>query len=197
MLNPAGPWSIPVRLMFNPNAEYHALSARDDAGSWAHALSGPALTALTIGAVTAASATGRITLSLVLSGAICWSFVPLLQLATAAPFVVRRANPPIPPARALELWFLAHGPWTLWIFLAIAVLATTSAPQTWVVVSGIAPALWTARLLTVFFQQVLHLPAGRAIRRTVAHQGITWLLILTYIEVMTATFTRVLGAIAR
>ena len=195
MLNPAGPWSIPLRLMFNPDAEYQALAAHHDPGSWRRALSGPALTALTIGSITAISATGRITASLMLSGAICWSFVPLLQLATAAPLVARGSTSTIAPARALELWFLAHGPWTLWIFLAIAVLATTSASQTWVVVSGIAPALWTAWLLTAFFRQVRRLPIAGAVGRTAAHQAITWVLILTYIQVMTATFTRVLGVV--
>jgi hypothetical protein len=182
--------------MFNPVVEYRALCAEDRGGSWARALGGPAYSALLIGGITAVAATGRITASLIASGVLCWSLVPLLQIATAAPFAFRALPPTMTRARALELWFLAHGPWSLWIFVALGVLATTTASQTWVVATGAVPGMWTARLITVFFREVMRLPIGGAIRRTVAHQAITWALILTYIEVMTATFTRVLGAVA-
>ena len=197
MSNATGPWSIPVLLMFSPDVQYRALSAEDGRASWRRALGGAAFAALLIGGITAIAATGRITWSLIISGAICWSFVPLLQIATAAPFALRSVPQTITRARALELWFLASGPWSLWIFVAMTVLATTNASQTWVVVTGVVPGVWTARLLIAFFREVLRLPTGCAVRRALAHQVLTWVLIVSYIEVMTATFTRVLGAVAR
>jgi hypothetical protein len=193
----AGTWSLPVRVMFAPHIEYRALVSDDVRASWLRALRGPAFTALLIGGLSAIAATGRITASLIVSGAICWSFVPRLQIATAAPFALRSVPATIARPRALELWFVASGPWSLWIFIALAVLTTTTASQTWVVVTAILPGLWTAWLLTAFFREVLRLPAASAIRRTIAHQALTWGLILTFIEVMTATFTRVLGVLGR
>jgi hypothetical protein len=191
-----GPWSVPLRLMFDPVGQYRRQRDLRSDASWRRALEGPAYVAVLLGGLTAVSATGRITLSLISSGILCWSFVPLLQMATAAPLALRSPFSDIAPARALELWFLAHGPWTLWIFGAIGVLATTNASQTWVVITGVAPGCWTAWLITVFFREVLRLPARRAIARMLAHQAMTWAVILTYIELTTATFTRVLGAIA-
>ncbi len=72
-----------------------------------------ALVALVIGTSVSAAATERVTLSLVLTSALAWSFVPLLQLGTGL-WLVRSAGAGRRVA-ALERYFETHRPWSLFI----------------------------------------------------------------------------------
>src|SRR5687767_14667676 len=115
--------STDLRLLRGPAATYRECVAQTRA-SQPPALSifvRAALPAGIAGIATAIAATGRITWSLALSGGICWSFVSLVQLATAVAVVapgVARAE----LGRAIELFFLGHAAWSLWLIAVAALL---------------------------------------------------------------------------
>jgi hypothetical protein len=179
--------------MFRPAAEYRDQVKLSRAGSWRDALATPALVAVVIGVMTVMAATGRVTASLAISGVICWSFVPVLQLATAAAFIRGRASD-VSFARAIDLWFLAHAPWSIWILGIAVLMPLMTVSLEWIIVGGLVPTIWTAFVLAAFFREVGGHSRRAAIRRTLAHQALTWILILIYIELATATSTRIIGA---
>jgi hypothetical protein len=190
----AGLWSPALRLMFRPTAEYRSQMARSRDVAWSGALATPILIAVLLGVATVRSATGRVTFGLLISGMICWSFVPILQLGTAAAFIRSRTSS-VSFARAIDLWFLAHAPWSIWILVVAVLMSLMPVSIELTVVSGLIPTFWTASILTAFFREVCGRSRLSARRRTVAHQAITWMLILTYIELATATSTRIIGAV--
>jgi hypothetical protein len=185
-----------VELMVRPVREYRRrVSAVRDAPWW-RALIVPALLAGLLGVVTSAAATGRVVAALVLSQTVCWSFVPVLQLMTGSILIGSAGRRPVSFARAIELFFAAHGPWSLWL-VAIGTLQTLTPNQNVVFVTALAAAAWTAWLLLAFSSEVLGLPAGMARMRVLAHQAATLLLILGYMELGSRLSVRVIGAFQR
>ena len=76
------PFSPDLYVMGAPARVYAESIASPSLGRWG-VVSRPLLTALVMGTASAFAATGHVTLGLVASGLVCWSFVPLLQIATA------------------------------------------------------------------------------------------------------------------
>lgn len=139
-----------------------------------------AFTAFLVGTCTAITATGRVSWRLALSGAICWSFVPILQLLTAAA-IVRPSGDAIPQRRAFELFFAGHAAWSVWLLAAAASLVAGVARTDVVLLTALVPAGWTSVVIYAFCREVLGLHARRAAARTVAHQAMTCLLIVLYV----------------
>ena len=151
-----------------------------------------ALVSLVIGTATAAAATERVTLSLVMSGAAGWSFVPLLQLVTGA-LLVRNTGPGT--MSRLERYCSLHWPWTSWILVyhgALLVLPSR-ATGTWLTLTGVIPMVWTAWLLLGFCRGELSLDHRAAIRRVALHQGITYTVLFAYASVAVALWPRIVG----
>lgn len=149
------------------------------------------LVALVIGTGVTASATERVTLSLVLAGAVGWSFIPILQFMTGLLLVGRRRGDRL---RLLDRLFATGWPWLLWILAAHA--AYVAIPVTrrygiWINVTTAVPMLWTARLLFVFCQRELGLDTTQARWRVAAHQCVTYTLVLAYVWVAVALWPRI------
>src|SRR5262245_10706842 len=108
------PFSPDLHVMARPARTYAAALTAPAPAVWG-ALRRPALVALVLGTATAVSSTGHLTIGLLVSGFVCWSFVPLLQIATAAAIMRSPASRSIPLAQRLDLWFVGHAPWSLWI----------------------------------------------------------------------------------
>jgi hypothetical protein len=185
-----------LALMARPAREYRRRVGESRAAPWRQALAIPGLLALLLGIVTSAAATGRVVASLVISQTVCWSFVPALQLMTGSMLIGSAGQRPVSFARAIELLFAAHGPWSLWL-VAIAALQMLTPNQNIVFASTIAPALWTAWILFAYSREVLTLPPGQAWVRVIAHQAATALLILTYMELGSRLSVRVIGLLQR
>ena len=153
------------------------------------------LVSLIIGTATAAAATGRVTLSLVGSGALGWSFVPVLQLLTG---LILIRGPRGEWLVQLERYFELHWPWSLWIlaYHAALLLLPTRALGTWLALTGVVPMVVTARLLLHFTR--VHVVDDRraAIRRVVLHQAVTYSVFLAYAAVAVALWSRVLKVLA-
>src|SRR6266545_2469852 len=63
-----------------------------------------------------------------LSGAVVWSFAPLLQLAGASAAILLLAPRRRPLSQALDLYFLGSGPWSAWLLAVAGVLALVPPP---------------------------------------------------------------------
>lgn len=185
--------SDPIRLMGAPSREYRLRLAERRPITWVGALRTPILLAVMLGLLNATAAAGHVSLELVLHEIASWSFVPLLQLMTGAALIASAPARRVSFPGSIELLFAAHGPWSLW--LVAATLLQTINPNPYIVVgSGAVPMLFTAVLLMAFGREVLGLTAREARWRVAAHQAVTVLLILAYIEFATRLSVRILGA---
>ena len=185
------------RVMVAPGREYQALCVRRDPESWLRALARPALVAVVIGAATAVPATGHVTWSLILSGAVCWSFAVLAQIGTAGMLI--RSPSAITRARAIDLFFLGHAPWSWWLLGVAAVLVSVPAAgrhQNVIAITALVPAVWTAAVIFAFCRQVLQLDRKQAAVRTVLHQALTLLMIVLYFGWAVQLWPRVLASMA-
>ena len=153
-----------------------------------------ALVALVIGAAVSAAATERVTLSLVLTSALAWAFVPVIQLVTGC-WLVRTAAAGRRVA-ALEQYFATHRAWSLFI-LGFHVLMLGWAPARGYALFLLPlitiPVVMTVRALTRLCREVLGMSAGRARRAVAIHQGMTYSIFVTYAAWASAYVPRIVG----
>jgi hypothetical protein len=180
--------------MLAPAREYQERVAEARTGRWPRAFVTPLLVTLILGIVTAVAGVGRVTASLVISGAICWSFVVILQLLTGIALIASVPSRQVDLPRSVELLFDSHGPWSLWL-VGIGFLHSTAVSQMIMAGSALVPFAWTARILQRYGEEVLGLPRKQAVTRVLAHQAITALLIVMYVELATGLSLRILGVL--
>lgn len=181
--------------MARPARTYAAALTAPTPSAWG-AIRRPALVALVVGTATAVSSTGHLAIGLLVSGFFCWSFVPLLQMATAAAIMRSPGSRSIPLARRLDLFFMGHAPWSVWIVIAASVLA--SAPMgshvEWpIITSAVIPIIWTSVIGAAFCRVVLGDPPASAVARTALHQAITWMIALLYVAWAVALWPRIVA----
>ena len=123
MTRPVAIWSNEVEVMFRPTHAYRRLAEVDATDVSTNAIwlaiRRPIFAAFMIGAFTSLTTAGQLNAFLVLDGMLFWSFVPVLQLLIMATLVLVFARCRLPTAKAIDLFFIGHGPWFLWL-LAIA-----------------------------------------------------------------------------
>ena len=154
-----------------------------------------ALVALVIGTSVTASATERVTISLAVTGAVGWSFVPILQLVTGLLLVGGSRD----RLRLLDRYFATGWPWLLWILAAHAAFVAIPATRKyglWITVTTCVPMLWTARLLFAFCREDLGLDTTQARWRIGTHQCATYALVVTYVWLAVALWPRIVRAFA-
>ncbi len=165
--------------MIAPGHAYAALARVPGRATWLTALRRPALVAVTVGVCTAMAATGRVTPALVLSTTVCWSFVVLLQAAIALALVAAPARRTVGVARAIDLFFAGHAPWSLWLLAAAAwAPSPVGRPLMPLLAAAVVPLVLTPRIVMAFFREVLEMDPREAAARTAAHQAATWLAFL-------------------
>ncbi len=174
-----------LRLLLAPSATYRSIAAQPAATvsrAWMRVAARALIPAAIAGVATTISATGRISWSLALSGALCWSLLTVLQAATAAAVVAPSVRG-TERARAFDLFFLGHAGWSLWLLVAAAAVfaAPLVVPLNLVLLSVLVPFVWTAFVVQAFFRHVVGLDRRRAIVRTAIHQTLTVLVILIYV----------------
>ena len=105
--------------MLRPVSTYRQLSkATDDSGLWLM-IRRPLFVTLVVGSFVSITVSGRLTISLLLDGMVFWSFVPILQAILMSGIVVIFGCRRIATSKAMDLFFMGHGPWLMWL-LAIA-----------------------------------------------------------------------------
>ena len=175
--------------IYRERAAQPAGAARRDAVS---VLLRASLIAAIAGTATAVAATGRVTWRLAVSGAICCSFVALLQVAIAL-LVISPSAPRPRWLRATDLFFRAHAAWSLWLIGVAAVVAAAAAGTRVMLYTACVPLAWTAVMVYAFFRHVLELPPRRAAMRTAIHQALTLLAIVLYVGWAMQLWPRILS----
>jgi hypothetical protein len=123
----------------------------------------------------AMSATGHITPALVLSTTLCWSFVVALQAAIALLLIAGPARRTVGLARAIDLYFAGHAPWSLWMLATVAwAPSPLGRPFTPVLIAAAVPLILTPLIVSAFFREVLEMDPRDAVARTAAQQAMTW-----------------------
>ena len=106
-----------LRVMLRPASTYRQLvGVSDESGIWLM-LRRPVFVAFVVGSFTSFTVSGHLTLSLLLDGMVFWSFVPLVQAILMAGIVALFARRRIPTSKAIDLFFMGHGPWLLWLLI--------------------------------------------------------------------------------
>lgn len=184
--------------MLAPRRAYAAYApAHARRGIWI-ALRRPLFVALLLGVTIAMTATHTVAAPVVVSLTICWSAAVLIQLATALVVVGPRSRRSMPLSRALDLFFLGHAPWSLWL-LAVGAMATWM-PERMdaliTVLTMLVPAALTTRIVAAF--SAVALGAGRraAVTRAALHHAITWMAIIAIVAAAIALWPRILGGLA-
>ncbi|HLG57965.1 MAG TPA: hypothetical protein VI485_21645 [Vicinamibacterales bacterium] len=190
---------LDVRLALAPLGTYRELAGLRVAGTWTRALERPAFVALLTGTLTAMSATGRVTLGLVLAGALCWSFAPALQMLAGAIIIRSAPGRSVGMVRVLELLFIGHLPWSLWLLVVFGLFTFSTLPLslTVVILSVIIPTVWTMRIVFAFCTTALGIDRRGAQIRTVVHQAIIWTFVLVYLFLVSGLVPRALALVGR
>lgn len=185
-----------ARVALAPAATYAALAASRADASWARALAGPLLAGLVLGTSLSIAATHVASLTAAIGVAVFWSFVPAVQLMTALIVCRRAPRRKVTLPRAIELLFLGHLPYSLWL-LAFAgstfVLAPGPALMYWLLATLAVPVAWTPLLIARFSSEVLGCTPRDARRRATLHQVLTWTGILTLALLAAQPWARVGG----
>ena len=188
-----------VRVMLAPSEEYARLLADPPRGHGL-AVRRPALVAVIAGTAAALAATGHLTAGLAASTVLCWSFAPLVQMGTAALVLRSRARRSLSLPQRLDLWFMGHTPWSLWLLGAAIFLASvpgSARVKVPVIVTAVVPFVWTTVIARAFCRAVLGDSPRTAVLRTLAHQMLTWSIALAYAGWAVALGPRIAAVLGR
>jgi hypothetical protein len=164
-----------LRLIAAPRKTYAALVRGRGRGSLMTAVRRPLLVALVLGVSTAIAATRSASPGLVASTTLAWSYVVVAQLAIAVPLMAGPARRTVGLARAIDLFFAGHAPWSLFMLLVAAWGFLPAGSPAWpLAAAALIPCVLTPRIVGAFFLEVLALDARAARRRTIVQQAITW-----------------------
>ena len=143
------------------------------------------------------SSARRVPVGLVTMGIMCWSFVPMIQWIIGAVVIGRVYGRPMSMTRCLELLFVGHLPWSLWILARFGATAFTAVNigRASEVSSLLIPGLWTTIIVFAFFRMALGCSVTRARNLTIVHQGLIWTTLLIYAFVFSGVWARFLALI--
>jgi hypothetical protein len=167
-----------ARVVLQPASAY-ALLAKEPArrGMWA-SLRGPLLVVVILSCSISLLTRGYLAPSLILSGMIAWSFVPLAEVAgLAVALKTERSSVAFP--WAMDLFFAGHAPWFLWVVVFAAYWSSVSPfhPPAIVwpwIASAVLVAIWSCYVDFFFFR---HVAAARKPGRLLFLQrAISWTL---------------------
>jgi hypothetical protein len=141
------------------------------------ALRRPLLTVAMLGCAMSLMTSGRLTLRIAGPAAVCWSFVPLLEIASLAAVCGRGVS-----AQLIDRFFEGQWPWLLWLTVFAAmwglaparfVIGRTGYPTVWYVLAVVA-AVWSGRLDYRFSRTVLKRTRAGAARDLAVERLICW-----------------------
>ena len=163
--------SSDLALAFNPESTYRRLIAEAAGTSWLRVLARLALVALTFAVIVPIMATHAITIRLVLISAAAWCFIPVIQAAMALAIIGPARGRRVDLARAFELWFAGHLPYTAWILLLpIFVRLGYMLRFDLLLVTFVAAISWASFVETAYCRAVLGSSASDARWSVAVHQ---------------------------
>jgi hypothetical protein len=183
---------LELQLIANPGAAFARVTRSPVRIGAAGALRRPAIVAVVLGASVAMAATREAPPALLLSTTLSWSVVVAAQVLIALALIQRPARATVGVARALDLFFAGHAPWSLWMLAVVAWAPVPGGrPLLPVLVAALVPLALTFRTIAAHFHYVLGFDRRTAVRRTIAHQALTWGLLLGTYGAAVALFPRV------
>lgn len=108
-------WSDELRVMVHPIAAYRGLARTDDHGAAWLLVRRPLFVTLVFGSFVSFTVAGQLTVSLLFDSMLFWSFVFVLQAVLIAIIVLIFARNRVPISKAVDLFFMGHGPWMFWL----------------------------------------------------------------------------------
>jgi len=155
--------STELRLASAPERIYRELIARDVPVTYRQMLARPAAFLLAIGVAISMMAIHRVTLRLVATAAVSFSFAVAIELAAAWCVIVSADSREVSTTRAIDLWFAGHLPFSLWL-LALPIITSmfvSTPPLEIIGATAVVPILWTTFIIAAFCRTVLRAtPAG-------------------------------------
>jgi hypothetical protein len=164
-----------VHVALAPDRCYQQLISDDDQIDVWRMLRRPLIVALVIGTAVPIMAVQRITLGLLVSSALSFSFVVAIQMAAGAALIATGASRRASLPRALDLWFAGHAPYSLWWLAVAAAFASMPAASMFLLIAlAVVPAVWTAVIVAAFCRQVLGASRAGARWRAAVHFLAIW-----------------------
>jgi hypothetical protein len=163
-----------LQVALNPETSYRRLVAEGGEPSWLRVAARLAVLTLTFAVIVPIMATHAVTMSLVGLSALAWCFVPIVQTALALVTVGPARGRTMSLARAFELWFAGHLPYTAWILLLpiLTRLGDFLQIDFIVVVTFAAAVVWASFIETAYCRVVLNASPSAARARVSAHQAL-------------------------
>jgi hypothetical protein len=125
---------------------------------------------LVIAVMVPIAAVQRVTVGLVASAALSWSFAVGVQALVAAAVIASAPRRRVRLATALDLWFAGHLPYSLWLLIALTWMTISPATSVErVILSASVPAVWTMWVIAAFCRTVLATTPAGARWRTAVH----------------------------
>jgi hypothetical protein len=167
--------STDVSVALAPDSTYRRLVAAAERVSAWRMLRRPLIVTVAIGTAVPIMAVQRITLGLLAATAISFSFVVAIQMIVGAAVIASAASRRTSVARAIDLWFAGHVPYSLWLLGAAAAFAALPwASLDLLIALAVFPAAWTAVIVAAFCRQVLGTSRAGARWRAAAHVLVIW-----------------------
>ena len=172
--------------MLHPAEAYRLLERQGGRGIWL-ALKRPLLFAFTIACMVSFITSSTLTLRLVGPAIVLWSFIPFIETASLIA-VCWSERQKISFPRIIDLFFMGHGPWSIWLIGMVAVWSFLS-PESkgfdfkigllWRDGGFVAATLWSLYIDFCFFRSVLGRNPARASRDLLLERLISWSLIIS------------------
>jgi hypothetical protein len=109
-----------------------------------------------MGIVIPMMAVHHVSLRLTAAAAIPWSVAVAIEFLAAACVIALSSSRRVRMARAIDLWFAGHFPYSLWLLtLPIATLNHSVAPFEVIGATALVPTIWTAFIVAAFCRTVL------------------------------------------
>lgn len=169
--------STDVWVMLRPAEAYPWLRRNAGQGSW-EATQRPLFIVFLLGCLVSLVTAGSLNLRLFAAGAVNALFVPLLEIGVLAGVWRRRQT--IPFSRAVDLFFMGHGPWVLWLLLMCAIWVFASPFLAFVLTGHLMwflvglVAVWSAYVDFCFLRHVLGESAAQAGSSLLILRVATW-----------------------
>jgi hypothetical protein len=185
MRTTAAPLSSELEVALAPVVAYQRLLAGftpAKAGPHVRLLRRLAMIVLVIAVMSPIMAVQRVTVGLVATAALSWSFVLALQTIVALAVIASAPARKVATLDALDLWFAGHVPYSLWMVCAFGLMAAmTTGRDRLLIASAVVPAIWTAFIVSAFCRTVLGTTASGARWRAAAHVVGIWSMTASYI----------------
>lgn len=174
-------WSADARVTFRPSATYRELAQEPRSpGKWTF-VRRPLFLAVFLACMVSLIASQRLTLRLIATGTINMSFIPLVEIAGVR--AVWRSKHGLPFSRAVDIFFMSHGPWILWLLAYASIWAFASpdhaffltAPR-YVWPSFLLAVAWSAVIDYLFFRQVFPRSHSQAAFDLLVQRAVSWTL---------------------